>query len=139
MQEFIEKLPANSTILEPVYRGDGVRLYGLDAELEKKSQSKRDPNHERRLLEWIEECIGDPVEPKDDIMEALRNGIALCKLINIIRPATISVINTRSIALMEMENIGYYLKACWKLGVPSTDLFVVSDLYQKKRYNTSNK
>eukprot|EP01113_Clastostelium_recurvatum_P044371 TRINITY_DN7485_c0_g1_i2.p1 TRINITY_DN7485_c0_g1~~TRINITY_DN7485_c0_g1_i2.p1 ORF type:complete len:915 (-),score=229.89 TRINITY_DN7485_c0_g1_i2:2550-4985(-) len=38
----------------------------------------------------------------------------------------------RPIALMEVENIGFYLKACWKLGVPSADLFVSSDLYLRK-------
>jgi len=31
-----------------------------------------------------------------------------------------------------MENIGAYLKACWKLGVPTSELFVTSDLYLKR-------
>lgn len=43
-------------------------------------------------------------------------------------------INLKPVPLMEMENIGFYLKACWKLGVPSSDLFVTSDLYQKKDF-----
>lgn len=33
---------------------------------------------------------------------------------------------------MEMENIGYYLKFCWHLGLPSSDLFITSDLYERK-------
>ena len=28
-----------------------------------------------------------------------------------------------------------YLKACWKVGVPSADLFVTSDLFQRKGVN----
>lgn len=34
--------------------------------------------------------------------------------------------------LMEVENINLYLKGCWKLGVPSSDLFAVNDLHQKR-------
>ena len=30
------------------------------------------------------------------------------------------------------ENIGHYLKACWRLGIQSVDLFATSDLYLKK-------
>lgn len=33
---------------------------------------------------------------------------------------------------MEMENIGYYLKFCWHLGLQSSDLFITSDLYERK-------
>jgi hypothetical protein len=31
-----------------------------------------------------------------------------------------------------MDNIQLYLKACWSLGVPSGDFFIVSDLYHNK-------
>ncbi len=74
------------------------------------------------------------------------------RLINAIQPDAIKKINTRPIALLEMvssfsphspciginlmlvsqENLGFYLKACWHLGVPSSDLFVTSDLYLSK-------
>ena len=30
------------------------------------------------------------------------------------------------------ENIKLYLEGCWKVGVPSADLFVCSDLYQRR-------
>ncbi len=33
---------------------------------------------------------------------------------------------------VSQENLGFYLKACWHLGVPSSDLFVTSDLYLSK-------
>jgi hypothetical protein len=54
------------------------------------------------------------------------------RLANAIQPDIIRKINTRPIALLEMENIGFYLKACWKLGVASAELFVTSDLYLRK-------
>jgi len=129
----------NATSAEPVYRGDGIRLYGMDAEIERKMQAKRDPNLERDIEGWIETVIGEKLMPPGNLAESLKNGIALCKIINVIRPGSIKTINKKPIALMEMENIGFYLKACWNLGVPSGELFVTSDLYLKKRntYSTT--
>eukprot|EP01132_Coremiostelium_polycephalum_P009978 gene9978-12230_t len=115
-----------------VLRGDGIRLYGLDAELELKAQSKRDPKYEKDLGHWIEQATGLKLEYPDDLIESLKSGIVLCTLINVLLPGTIKTINTKPIPLMQVENIGLYLKACWKVGVPSSDLFVTSDLYQRK-------
>jgi hypothetical protein len=36
-----------------VVRGDGARLYGLDAEAEIKQRLKRDSRREEKILEWI--------------------------------------------------------------------------------------
>jgi hypothetical protein len=49
---------ANQTIDAPVFRGDGLQVYGLDAELERKAQAKRDATFERELLKWLEEVTG---------------------------------------------------------------------------------
>lgn len=122
---------ANSTATEEVYRSDGVRLYGLDAELELKMQSKRDKNYEGELVKWIEDVIGEKME-FPDIADSLKSGIVLCKLLNAIEPGTVKKINMKPIALMQVENIQLYLKGCWHLGVPTSDLFVTSDLFQKK-------
>lgn len=129
---------ANTTFGAPVYRGDGTRLYGLDAELELKAQEKRDPELETNLERWIEEVIGESLEPKGNLQKSLKSGVALCKMINKIWPGTIKTINTKPIGMMEMENIGahsarerrmiapltrpppcagFYLKSCWNLGV----------------------
>eukprot|EP00026_Physarum_polycephalum_P002342 Phypoly_transcript_02348.p1 GENE.Phypoly_transcript_02348~~Phypoly_transcript_02348.p1 ORF type:complete len:858 (+),score=182.70 Phypoly_transcript_02348:213-2786(+) len=122
---------ANSTSQDEVYRSDGIRLYGLDAELELKMQSKRDKNYENELAKWIEQVIKEKLD-NDDIAEALKSGIVLCKLLNAIQPGTVKNINLKPIALMQVENIQLYLKGCWNLGVPSSDLFVTSDLHNKK-------
>ncbi|KAK5576477.1 hypothetical protein RB653_007621 [Dictyostelium firmibasis] len=127
---------ANTTYGNAVYRGDGTRLYGLDAELELKAQSKRDPQTEVELMIWIEKVIGEKLKFPDDLIESLRSGIVLCKLLNSLIPGTIKNINTsRDTALHHMENIGLYLKACWIVGIQSSDLFVSSDLYLRKNVN----
>ncbi|KAM9968543.1 hypothetical protein ACTFIW_007693 [Dictyostelium discoideum] len=127
---------AQGTYGNAVFRGDGVRLYGLDAELELKAQAKRDPQTEIELIKWIEKVIGEKLKFPDDLIESLRSGIVLCKLLNSLIPGTIKNINTaRDTALHHMENIGLYLKACWIVGIQSSDLFVSSDLYLRKNIN----
>jgi hypothetical protein len=126
------EIVVNSTAEGAVYRSDGVRLYGLDAELEIKMQAKRDLQFEKEIAVWIEKVSAQTLQYPDDIAKSLKSGIVLCRLINAIQPNAIRKINTRPIALMEVENIQLYLKACWKLGVPSSDLFVSSDLFNQK-------
>ena len=97
---------ANSTFGAPVYRGDGTRLYGLDAELELKAQEKRDTELEASLEQWIEKVIGETLEPKGNLQKSLKSGVALCKMMNKLWPGSIKTINTKPIGMMEMENIG---------------------------------
>ncbi|KAL6055860.1 LIM domain protein 3 [Balamuthia mandrillaris] len=111
---------------------NGIRLYGLDAEIHRKLEAKRNPGLEKALAEWVASVAGEPLEQPEDPISSLQSGILLCKLVNTIRPGIIRKFNTRRIPLLEMENIGLYLKACWELGVPSSDLFVTSDLYLRK-------
>jgi len=120
----------NRTSEDAVYR-NGQRLFGMDAEMERKMQDKRDIQFEKELIKWIEEVIGEKLEFQDDIIESLRSGIVLCKVLNVLQPGTIKI-NKKGIAMMEMENIQLYLKAVSKLGVPSAELFVCSDLYERK-------
>jgi len=106
------------------------QLYGLDAELADKEQYKWEPELERQALDWIENMTGEKITAP--FWESLKSGVLLCKTINRIRPGMIDKINLKPLTLIERENIQLYLNACAKLGVESTDLFLVSDLYEKK-------
>ena len=106
----------------------------MDAELMLKRQASFDYAGEREIANWIEEVLGKPLSSKD-LSESLKSGEVLCELINVIKPGLIPKINRKSIMLMEVENIKLYLSACSLLGVPSSDLFVASDLYEKKSMN----
>ena len=85
---------------EAVYRADGMRLYGLDAELAKKAQGKRDDKYERELLSWLEQVSGEKAEFPNDIIGSLKSGVLLCKTVNAIEPGTIKKIDTRAITLV---------------------------------------
>eukprot|EP00173_Palmaria_palmata_P000489 Plantae.Rhodophyta-Palmaria_palmata.ctg12275.p1 GENE.Plantae.Rhodophyta-Palmaria_palmata.ctg12275~~Plantae.Rhodophyta-Palmaria_palmata.ctg12275.p1 ORF type:complete len:353 (-),score=46.45 Plantae.Rhodophyta-Palmaria_palmata.ctg12275:43-1080(-) len=113
------------------------RLYGIDAEIAQKLDSKYQLADWQAAIGWIEEVLGysisnDPILSKNDFHRALYNGVALCKLINKIYPKTIDKIHTRGIPLAEKENVQKFIDATEKLGVNSMDLFMASDLYEKK-------
>ena len=112
----------------------GTVLYGMDAEHALKQAAKYDYGRERDIVKWIEAVLGEKL-PSKDLHESLKSGIILCKLLNKIKPGMIKKYNTRAIALMEIENIKLYLEGCWKLGVPSSCLFISSDLYKARGMN----
>eukprot|EP01126_Amoeba_proteus_P066105 TRINITY_DN950_c0_g1_i16.p1 TRINITY_DN950_c0_g1~~TRINITY_DN950_c0_g1_i16.p1 ORF type:complete len:339 (-),score=99.36 TRINITY_DN950_c0_g1_i16:144-1160(-) len=110
----------------------GKTLYGLDAEVYKKMQAKEDPNLERKVGEWIENVLEREIEDTSDLWKSLKSGVVLVELMNTIRPGTITRYNKKPMhVLMERENISLYLEACWKIGIPSSELFITPDLHIK--------
>ena len=51
---------------------DGKRLYGMDAELYLKQESKRDAKFELEVAEWIEEITGSKLKDKNDLGISLK-------------------------------------------------------------------
>ena len=37
--------------------------------------------------EWIELCLGEPL-PDDDLMDSLKDGTILCRLLNVVTPGS---------------------------------------------------
>jgi hypothetical protein len=109
-------------------RFDAVK-FGMDAELERSMEDNYDLGLETALMDWVEAVTQEPV---DYFYESLKSGVILCKLINCIRPNMIRNIHERGVALQERENIKNYLRACEALGVKKTELFIASDLYDRK-------
>jgi len=109
-------------------------LFGVDAEHADKMRQKLldDPKYERDALNWISTLTGEQLT---DTYTSLKSGIVLCKLINVIRPGLIKGINTNLISVGERDNIRSYISACETLGVPSQELFTVSDLHDRKSIN----
>eukprot|EP01113_Clastostelium_recurvatum_P007220 TRINITY_DN13351_c0_g1_i2.p1 TRINITY_DN13351_c0_g1~~TRINITY_DN13351_c0_g1_i2.p1 ORF type:complete len:461 (-),score=19.92 TRINITY_DN13351_c0_g1_i2:61-1443(-) len=113
----------------------GPVKYGMDREFHNKMLEKFDSQeeYEQAALDWIEYMTKEEV---DDIYSSLRPGIILCKLLNSIRPGIIPRYETLPLPLMERQNIQFYLKGCAQLGVPSHELFTLSDLYDKKQLSS---
>lgn len=64
--------------------------YGLQAQVTAKTVSKRSPQVEKAVVDWVFACIEEPAPEGASIEEALKDGVALCKLINKLNPGSVS-------------------------------------------------
>ncbi|MCL4151968.1 UNVERIFIED_CONTAM: hypothetical protein GTU68_038562 [Idotea baltica] len=112
------------------------------------SQAKFDLHRARQVLYWVEEVTKFPLDIPDteegiqDQLEfgtALKDGQALCHLINALQPGTVKRVNTMKAPFKQRENLEMFLKGCEQYGMKSQDLFQVNDLYENKNlYMVSN-
>jgi hypothetical protein len=112
-------------------------LYGMDRELHEKVTSKFSDQEWLDALHWVEKLTGmelDGGSGSGDVRfwKGLRNGVALCTLMNRIKPGTIPKVHSAGIALQEIENIKLFIAALRDYGVPSHETFSQSDLYERK-------
>jgi hypothetical protein len=110
---------------------DGRPLYGMDIELAKKQKDKHNPERERDLLDWIQSVLGERFHTSN-FQEELKDGIALCKLVNKVKPGAVKKINEGRLAYLQLENLTCFLNACKDLGLPSRECFATADLYESK-------
>ncbi|XP_014677110.1 PREDICTED: calponin-3-like [Priapulus caudatus] len=117
--------------------------YGLSRACQLKTNAKFDMNLAKEALTWIEEVTGRNLESprgdfKDqyDVQEALKDGQALCELMNIIFPGSIKKVNTSKLAFKQRENIEMFVMACQRNGMKDVDTFATDDLYEGKSMYT---
>ncbi|XP_047737694.1 calponin-3 [Hyalella azteca] len=115
--------------------------YGLSRECQMKSQAKFDPARAKRVCEWIEAVTGtnldlpsneEGISDQLDFGHALKDGIAICQLLNALQPGLVKKVNTMKAPFKQRENIEMFLKGCEAYGLKSQDLFQVNDLYENK-------
>ncbi|KAI9671981.1 MAG: hypothetical protein M1817_002287 [Caeruleum heppii] len=104
----------------------------LDKDLRNMRLSKYTPQASNEVKEWIEEVLGDRL-PQGDLLDALKDGVALCKLINLaVQPGV--KYKSSSMPFVQMENISHFLRACQQppLNLQPHDVFLTVDLYERK-------
>jgi len=112
------------------------RGYGLTAELQLKTAGKFDLAVANECFQWMASCLPNErsqlqtVTSMQDVADVLKNGVILCKLVNVIKPNSVRKINTNKQTFKEMENISNFLTACESFGCRRTDLFQTVDLYE---------
>jgi len=112
---------------------NGNKIYGIDADLFLKQESKRDKDWERKVMLWVQEALEEPLVDVDNVYLSLRTGVELCKLLNKLKPGTIKKFASGKLnVLSERQNIEDFLKAIAALGVPNKDICACGDLHSQK-------
>lgn len=104
---------------------------GIHSHVQAKVAMKRNDTVEKAVLQWIFDSIGEPL-PSGTFEEVLHDGVALCKLINALKPGSVSKVAVGAEKFHLMENINKFLKAAQEYGVPHDKLFRTIDLFEKK-------
>jgi len=104
----------------------------LQREIHNKMMGKRDVAQEKEAKEWIEAVLGQKFPPGSSYEEVLQDGQVLCRLINKLKPGSVSKINESGGQFKLMENITNFQKAIQAYGVAKIDLFQTVDLWEKK-------
>jgi len=106
--------------------------FGMTAELQRKKDSKYDPELDQQIRDWIKDVLGQDVETSKDgqseFAEKFKDGEILIDLANHLGGKYKK--NTSKMAFKQMENIGNFLSFCEEIGVPKTDIFQTVDLYE---------
>ncbi|XP_066922046.1 myophilin-like [Clytia hemisphaerica] len=100
--------------------------YGFTAETTKRIDDKYDAESEREAIDWINAVLGgqEVSYGKDNVQHALKDGVILCKVMNILQPGIIGKIHpAESNSFKKMENIANFLTAAEKYGCHRGDLF----------------
>ncbi|KIW22591.1 uncharacterized protein PV07_10874 [Cladophialophora immunda] len=104
----------------------------LDQDMRKLRLERYTPGAANEVRNWIESTLGERLAP-GDLMDSLRDGVALCKLVNMAVSPGIKY-KQSSMPFVQMENISHFLRACEiaPLSLPSHDRFLTVDLYDAK-------
>ncbi|KAK3302447.1 uncharacterized protein B0T15DRAFT_422534 [Chaetomium strumarium] len=105
----------------------------LDKDLRRLRLDKYTPAAANEVRQWIEGILGERL-PDDDLLEGLKDGVALCKLVNLaIGPPGVKF-KKSPMPFVQMENISHFLRACQAppLNLQQHDMFLTVDLYEQK-------
>ncbi|KAA8649861.1 hypothetical protein EYZ11_005866 [Aspergillus tanneri] len=104
----------------------------LDKDLRNLRLSRYTPQAAAEVRDWVEEMLHDRL-PAGDLLEALKDGVALCRLVNLAVSPGVKF-KQSSMPFVQMENISHFLRACQMppLSLPPHDVFLTVDLYEAK-------
>lgn len=104
----------------------------LDKDLRSLRLSRYTPQAAAEVRSWIEEVLRESLPP-GDLLEALKDGVALCRLLNLAVSPGVKYKQSR-MPFVQMENISHFLRASQipPLSLPPHDVFLTVDLYEAK-------
>ncbi|KAK4192036.1 Transgelin [Podospora australis] len=105
----------------------------LDRDLRQLRLEKYTPAAANEARQWIEGVLGERLSG-GDLLEGLKDGVALCKLVNLaVGPPGVKF-KKSAMPFVQMENISHFLRACQAppLNLQQHDMFLTVDLYEQK-------
>ncbi|KAJ5814818.1 hypothetical protein N7474_006595 [Penicillium riverlandense] len=104
----------------------------LDKDLRNMRLSRYTPQAAAEIRDWIEDVLREKL-PSQDLLEGLKDGVALCKLVNLAVSPGVKY-KQSPMPFVQMENISHFLRACQMapLNLPPHDVFLTVDLYEAK-------
>jgi hypothetical protein len=112
---------------------------GFAAEAQRKINSKYSEELAQECLEWIRVITNEPINVSgdmDNFYEILKDGTLLCKLVNCLKPGSVSKVNKSTMAFKCMENISSFLNVAANMGVPAQETFQTVDLWERQNLNS---
>ncbi|KAK3110859.1 calponin, partial [Teratosphaeriaceae sp. CCFEE 6253] len=105
----------------------------LDQDMRNLRLSRYTPQAAQEVRTWIEETLNERLPP-GDLLLALKDGVALCKLATLaLGPPGVRG-KVSNMPFIQMENISHFLKACEMapLNLQAHDRFLTVDLFESK-------
>ncbi|KAI0874364.1 hypothetical protein GGS24DRAFT_348347 [Hypoxylon argillaceum] len=105
----------------------------LDKDLRKLRLDKYTPAAAAEARSWIEGVLGSSLS-STDLLEGLKDGVALCKLVNLAIGSPRVKFKQSAMPFVQMENISHFLRACQSppFNLQEHDMFLTVDLYEQK-------
>jgi hypothetical protein len=105
----------------------------LDSDMRNLRMSRYTPQAANEARTWIEDTLGRSLPP-GDLLDALKDGVALCELANMVLPPPGVKFKKSQMPFIQMENISHFLKACEMppLNMHAHDRFLTVDLFEAK-------
>ncbi|KAJ5035550.1 uncharacterized protein L3040_008016 [Drepanopeziza brunnea f. sp. 'multigermtubi'] len=105
----------------------------LDKDMRKLRLDRYTPQAANEVRAFIEESLGERLAP-GDLLDSLKDGVALCKLVNLAAPNTLRFKARAVMPFVQMENISLFLSACKSapFNLQSHDTFLTVDLFESK-------
>ncbi|KAE8452469.1 hypothetical protein EG329_000371 [Mollisiaceae sp. DMI_Dod_QoI] len=105
----------------------------LDSDMRKLRLDRYTESAANEARSFIESVLGEPLS-SGDLLAGLKDGVALCKLVNLAVPNTLRFKARAVMPFVQMENIALFLEACRKppFNLQEHDMFLTVDLYEAK-------
>jgi len=88
---------------------------------------KRDKFVESEIALWVEAMLDDCIPPKK-FDELFKDGVLLCRLMNILQPGSVAKIAKPFTKEKQLENVNAFIAAMKAYGVPEDKMFKTEDL-----------